>query len=390
MPVILAASDWFATPARRRSRLAGSETPWNLVPDSDTIRALLPRGRMSTKITSFILVGMNSTAAAVAGEAASRYFPGAAVKVEPSLEAARAGPEAPGPELLLLGPLAAGAAAQAAAIDDARGLARWPVVVFGPGAEPGAWSLPSDDWNAAAAARIFDAAVFAHALVRENARLRGDLFTISRRLSHDLRTPLMGISSACDAIRETTPDDGSSREALAQSIVLASEDIGRLIERLSAVLKASAEAKPKEPVAMGEIVWASLQRLQRRIRETGATVAQPPSWPAVTGVASWLEVVWWNLGANALEHAGAAPRVEFGWRKDEPAGYRFWTDDQGPGVAAHALAGLFQPFDLLHRPNSPRGWGLPLVQRLVELQGGRCGYEPRSGGGARFFFTLPA
>src|SRR5665213_528226 len=46
MPVILAASDWFATPARRRSRLAGSETPWNLVPDSDTIRALLPRGRM--------------------------------------------------------------------------------------------------------------------------------------------------------------------------------------------------------------------------------------------------------------------------------------------------------------------------------------------------------
>jgi signal transduction histidine kinase len=50
---------------------------------------------------------------------------------------------------------------------------------------------------------------------------------------------------------------------------------------------------------------------------------------------------------------------------------------------------LFQPFNLLHRLNATRGLGLSLIQRLVQLEGGRAGYEPRKGGGARFYFTLP-
>jgi len=33
---------------------------------------------------------------------------------------------------------------------------------------------------------------------------------------------------------------------------------------------------------------------------------------------------------------------------------------------------------------------LPIVQRLVELQGGRCGYEAEPTAGGRFFFTLRA
>jgi K+-sensing histidine kinase KdpD len=33
-------------------------------------------------------------------------------------------------------------------------------------------------------------------LSRENARLRGDLLTVVRRISHDLRTPLGGMSRA--------------------------------------------------------------------------------------------------------------------------------------------------------------------------------------------------
>ncbi len=39
-------------------------------------------------------------------------------------------------------------------------------------------------------------------LLRENDRLRGDLLTIARRFSHDLRTPLGGIISADEAIIE--------------------------------------------------------------------------------------------------------------------------------------------------------------------------------------------
>jgi signal transduction histidine kinase len=44
----------------------------------------------------------------------------------------------------------------------------------------------------------------------------------------------------------------------------------------------------------------------------------------------------------------------------------------------------------LYQLDSGRGTGLALVQRLVELQGGRCGYEPVQPRGSCFYFTLPA
>jgi signal transduction histidine kinase len=342
---------------------------------------------MTTNIASLVLVGMNAEAAALAVAAAARAFPGAVVCAEATLEAALARPATPGTELLLLGQPEAAAVARAVAAVDARGLPRWPVVAFGPDF-PGAVALATEDWNPRTAARILQAAAAAHALARENARLRGDLFTVGRRLSHDLRTPLMAIATASDAIRESAREDVASREGFAQSIAISSDEVSNLVDRISAVLKATAEPRAKEPVPMGIAVWAALQRLERRTIARGAAVAQPASWPTVQGVPAWLELIWWNFIANGLAQAGPAPRIELGWQ-EEAGGHRFWADDRGPGVPARLVGTLFQPFDLLHRPSAPRGWGLAMVQRLVELQGGRCGYEPRSGGGARFFFTLP-
>jgi signal transduction histidine kinase len=342
---------------------------------------------MSPQITSILLVGMKAEAGALARAAGRQLFPDAAVTEVASLEEARKRLEPPGTELLLMGESASVASAEAAATVDARGWPRWPVIVFGP-QPPAAMVLPPEEWNPRAAARILQAAVAAHAQARDNARLRGDLFTIGRRLGHDLRTPLMGITTACDALAETFPGEDESRAVFTQAVTRSSGEISRLVDRIAGVLRATAEPRSKAPVAMGEVVWAALQRLERRTREKGATVQQPSSWPVVPGVAPWLELIWGDLVGNALEHGGATPAIELGWKAD-PAGWRFWAEDRGPGVATRAVAGLFQPFDLLHRPSAPRGWGLSMVQRLVELQEGACGYEARAGGGSRFFFSLP-
>ena len=344
---------------------------------------------MSLNITSIILVGMSPEAAALARSAAREVFPGAAVSEAASLEAAGRSPGAPGAEILLLGESAAEGRAQAASALDARGLPRWPVIIFGP-RPPDALVLPPEDWNPRAAARLFRSAAAAHALARDNARLRGDLYTIGRRVVHDLRTPLMGLSTACEAIDGSEPEGGGpSRKAYTESITASGDEITRLVDRISGVLKATAEVRAKEAVPMRDVVWAALQRLERRRLERGAEVAQPSAWPTVPGVPAWLELIWGNLLANALDHGGEKPRLELGW-KEEAGGWRFWVADSGPGVPERKRATLFYPFDLLHRPSAPRGWGLSIVHRLVELQGGACGYEPGAAGGARFFFTLPA
>ena len=225
-------------------------------------------------------------------------------------------------------------------------------------------------------------------LVRENARLRGDLLTIATRISHDLRAPLGGITSTGEILREILAEKDPASAALTDSLFTSVDELTRLIKSVSAVAKASARPRAPAKVQMGEIVSGVLQQLESRTLKRRAAIVQPASWPEVAGVDLWLGVVWWNLLANALQHAGESPRIEFGWR-EETGKTRFWISDNGPGVPADRRDQLFQPFDSLHEPDSRHGLGLSVVQRLVELQGGDYGYEANPRGGSRFFFTLP-
>lgn len=218
-------------------------------------------------------------------------------------------------------------------------------------------------------------------------RLRGDLRTLARRLSHDLRTPLNSVSTASEALGRL-PATESSQAALAQTMLGAVKEISILIERVSFVLQATADPAPPQPVAMRDAVWSALQRLETRTRRHGATIVQPDSWPEVSGVRSWLEVIWENLIGNSLAHGGPDPRIELAWERAADA-HRFRVRDHGAGVAPARRARLFTPFDRLHELNAPRGIGLPITLRLVEQQGGRCEYESPADGGACFVFTLP-
>jgi signal transduction histidine kinase len=226
-------------------------------------------------------------------------------------------------------------------------------------------------------------------LLRENARLRGDLLTVAVRVSHDLRTPLGGIVNTGELLKDILTEKEPAAAELTDSLFTSVDEMSKLIGQIRFVTKASAEPKPKERVNMAEIVAGVLQRLESRVLKKSATITEPNSWPEVNGVADWLEFIWWNLVANALQHAGEKPQIELIWRQEKD-GFRFQVCDSGGGVPAEVRAKLFQPFDSLHQPDSTYGLGLSVVQRLVDLQGGNCGYEPNSKGGSCFFFILPA
>jgi signal transduction histidine kinase len=226
-------------------------------------------------------------------------------------------------------------------------------------------------------------------LLRENARLRGDLLTVAVRVNHDLRTPLGGIVNTGELLKEILAEKDPAAAALTDSLFISVDEMSKLISQIRVVTKASADPKPKARVNMTEIVSGVLQRLESRILKKSATITEPGSWPEVNGVADWLEFIWWNFVANALQHAGEKPQIELNWRQEKNE-LRFQVCDNGVGVPAEVREKLFQPFDTLHKPDSRWGLGLSVVQRLVDLQGGDCGYEPNPKGGACFYFTLPA
>jgi signal transduction histidine kinase len=93
-----------------------------------------------------------------------------------------------------------------------------------------------------------------------------------------------------------------------------------------------------------------------------------------------------NNAIDAIESRGGS-KVEI---VVEPVGkdIRFTITDDGPGLPPQVLERLFEPFTTFGKRHGT-GLGLPIVRRMVSIHGGDIRYEPASGGGACFVFTIP-
>lgn len=283
---------------------------------------------------------------------------------------------------------------QAEAALDAQSLPRWGVLILTSDSEPdpsGA-AIPPSEWQFSTLARHLRNACQIHTQRRQLARHEGDFRTMARRIRHDLNSPLNAISGMADVIQdlgaETAPDILSFIPPIHEAV----DAMVKLIDRIATFSRLAVETPAFATFPMQEPLLAALDRLQLLMRQKDASVRSAPDLPSVHihAHAPWVELLWQNLVANALQHAGARPVVEIGW-KPLPAQrhIRFWVRDHGPGIAAEKQAALFSPFHLLHQEIRAHGLGLALVQRLVSLQDGVCGYEDAPGGGALFHFSLP-
>jgi signal transduction histidine kinase len=337
-----------------------------------------------------LLVGMNAHSRAVAQTAAEMAFPEAIVKQFDSLDEALKSELRPEIQLLALANPGLGELSKAVKALDPGGFRRWAIVAGGTIASiEGVETISIDDWKESVLACLFRSAVNQHALMRENERIRGDLRTISHRVIHDLRSSLGGILSAGEALEEELAEHNKSSGAIAKPLFDSVDDLEKLIDRLSLMSKATAHPVLKEPVAMQEVVLTVLQRLECQRLNMDLVKAHRAPWPEVNGVFSWLETIWWELLVKARQHGNDSTRIELGWTR-EPQTFRFWVRD-GKGPVPHAdLNELFHPFHRLHESNTKLDLSLSIVRRLVELQGGQCGYETHPEGGSGFFFTLPS
>jgi two-component system cell cycle sensor histidine kinase PleC len=72
---------------------------------------------------------------------------------------------------------------------------------------------------------------------------------------------------------------------------------------------------------------------------------------------------------------------------------RFYVEDNGPGIAAEAVARLGRPFEqgdvIMANGMKGSGLGLAIANSLVELHGGTLRLQSRAGEGAVAIVTLP-
>lgn len=268
--------------------------------------------------------------------------------------------------------------------------ARWPVVSLGQGIRSSSLAvIPPEDWHVPLLVQVLHAAVQKHELLRENARLRGDLLTFARRVSHDLRSPLSGIFTTAELLKEILAEQSPEDAALTTPLFESSQAVLKLIERTSQVAKASVETHPAlEQVDMGQAQWAGRQVVEQKAAKAGVRLQEPEQWPTVVGVSAWLEIVWANLLNFAVQRSPRGATVQTAWQ-ETPETYEFSVTDQGSPLTAEQQAAQFWPFEKLHQGHSSKSLDLPIARRFIELQGGRCDCESAAGGGLRCSFTLP-
>lgn len=219
-------------------------------------------------------------------------------------------------------------------------------------------------------------------------------------MSHEMRTPLNGIMSALDLIRDDPMTPNQQRYvAIAESssqVLLGHIDDVLLIERLDSG-EQTGQAGPCRPV---ELVEAAVDRMLPVAAQQNTQLATEHFGPddAVICKSRALEQVIMNLLSNAIKFT-ASGKVTISTHarevENDAIALVIAVVDTGIGISAEDQARIFDDFVTVDSPYertaTGTGLGLGIVRRLVRQMDGdvTCESTPNEGTTFRVTVTLP-
>jgi two-component system sensor histidine kinase KdpD len=212
-------------------------------------------------------------------------------------------------------------------------------------------------------------------------------------VSHDLRTPLGGITGAASTLLEDQGElDPKARRELLETIHEDSLQLQRLVTNLLDVtrLESGVVEINKEWIPAEEMVGSALNRLESQIGDRVVKVELPPNLPLVQADPVLMGQVLINLLDNALKYSPATQPIEIrGWATDRTL--TLSVTDHGPGIPEGQEERIFEKLVRIQqgqaRPGA--GLGLAICKGVVQAHGGRIVASNRATGGAQFLVSLP-
>ncbi|MTV27384.1 HAMP domain-containing protein [Nitriliruptoraceae bacterium ZYF776] len=214
--------------------------------------------------------------------------------------------------------------------------------------------------------------------------------------SHELRTPLAILRGEVELAR--TRSEGRVATRL-DSALEEADRLAGLVDDLLVLARADADAPPAgDVVDLGSLARATVARFAV-LAADGGVALHAEGDATVLGDERALDRAVANLVDNAVRHTPPGGHVEL-LVGDEGDAVSVTVRDDGPGVAAEHLAGLFDRFA---RPDEARtsgdvdgtgarggaGLGLAIVAAVVRSHGGEVTARQRDGGGLEVRLHLP-
>ena len=238
----------------------------------------------------------------------------------------------------------------------------------------------------------------------DNSRLYRDLALADRQkneflsmLAHELRNPLAPIRSAVAVLRHScgdNPDLSRAHDVIDRQVT----HLVRLVDDLldvSRITRGKIDLKV-EQVDVAEVIAAAVETSRPNIEALGhkLTVELPSEPLVVPGDQARLAQVLSNLLNNAAKFTMRGGTIKFSAHREGNDAV-FSVQDSGIGIPPQMLDKIFDLFtqvdQSLDRSQGGLGIGLTLVQRLVELHGGRVIAQSEGRGkGSQFTVRLPA
>jgi PAS domain S-box-containing protein len=218
-----------------------------------------------------------------------------------------------------------------------------------------------------------------------------ELIRFAYAVSHDLKSPVVTIRTFLGYLEQDIQDQDAARVAKDLDYIrTAADKMSHLLDELLELSRVGHKVNPSVEAPLQAIVDEALALVAGRITQRGVQVQVTEEPIRLYGDRPRLVQVFQNLVENAVKFMGdqPAPRMEIGVEqaRDEIV---LFVRDNGLGIDPRYQPKLFGVFEKLDPGTEGTGIGLALVQRIVEVHGGRIWVESEGlGKGAAFCFTL--
>lgn len=232
-------------------------------------------------------------------------------------------------------------------------------------------------------------------LETEREKLRANLL---RGMSHDLRTPLTGISGSISAVLENA--DCLTKEQQCELLEGAKEDaewLCRMVENLLSVTRITDDGigtLHTQEEALEEVIGAAVLSFRKRNPDVSVEVSVPDSVLMAPIDPVLIQQVMQNLLDNAVIH-GKTTTCIFVDAKAENGKAVISVRDNGVGIEQSRMEHLFDgALSIASRKNNDQsrsslGIGLSVCRAIVEAHKGSIYASNLPEGGACFTFELP-